>query len=406
MPFSPEHIRSDFPALHQEVNGKPLCYLDNGATTHKPQAVIDTLKHYYEFDNSNVHRGVHTLAARADRAYEDARHTVQTFLGAEHVEEIVFTKGTTEGVNLVAQSFLRPKLQPGDEILITEMEHHANIVPWQILAEQTGAKVVATPIDDSGVLDMNAFRDLINDRTKMIGVSWISNVLGTINPVEELVAIAKDAGVPILLDAAQAVAHTKINVAQLGCDFLAFSSHKLYAPTGTGALYVNKKHYASMQPYQGGGDMIARVSFEGTTFAEPPLRFEAGTPNIAGVIGMAAGIDYLSKLDIEAIAVHEDKLVIQAHALLEEIDGLRIIGTAPNKSCAVSFVVDDVHPHDMATILDHYGVAVRAGHHCAEPLMRRFNVPATTRASFAMYNQEHEVQQLVNAVKAAVEIFT
>jgi len=397
-------VRADFPALHQQVNGRPLVYLDNAATTQKPRAVLDAMLDFYTRDCANVHRGVHALSQRATDAYEAAREKVASFLNARP-REIVFTRGTTEAINLVAHSYGRSCLRQGDEILITELEHHSNIVPWQLLTEQTGARLRVAPINDRGEIQWDAFRRLLGPRTRLVAVAHVSNALGTVNPVEQICRLAHAHGARVLVDGAQAVPHLAVDVRALDCDFYAFSGHKLYGPTGIGVLYGKWELLAEMPPYQGGGDMIRSVSFERTLYNDPPYRFEAGTPHIAGAIGLAAAIEYVSRLGLEVIHRHEEQLLRAATRALEEIPGVRIIGTAAHKAAVVSFVLDGVHPHDVATVLDHEGVAVRAGHHCAQPLMERLGLPATTRASFALYNSLEEVDTLARAVRRARELF-
>jgi len=403
--FDVEKVRADFPALDQEVNGRPLVYLDNGATSQKPRAVIDAVARYYERDNANVHRGVHTLSERATRAYEGARDRIQQFLNAADRREIVYVRGTTEAVNLVAQSYARPRLAPDDEIVITTMEHHSNIVPWQILCRQTGAKLRVAPITDEGELEFEEYLKLLGPRTRMVAMVHLSNSLGTINPVRHVIEAAHEHGAPVLLDGAQAAPHMPIDVRELGVDFYAFSGHKAFGPTGIGALYAKASLLESMEPYQGGGDMISKVSFEETLYNDLPYRFEAGTPNIAGAVGLGAALDYLSAVGYEAIAAHEDDVVSYATAAIAALPGIRLIGTAPEKAGIVSFVVDGVHAHDVGTILDHEGVAIRTGHHCTMPLMTRFGVPATARASFAMYNTREDADRLVAAVEKVSEVF-
>jgi cysteine desulfurase/selenocysteine lyase len=396
-------VRADFPALHQQVNGRPLVYLDNAATTQKPQPVLDALLGFYSRDCANVHRGVHALSQRATDAYEGARETVARFLNARP-REIVFTRGTTEAINLVAYSY-GSRLLPGDEILITELEHHSNIVPWQMLAERTGARLRVAPIDDRGEIILEEFQRLLGPRTRIVAVAHVSNALGTVNPVEEICRLAHTYGARVLVDGAQAVPHLAVDVRALDCDFYAFSGHKIYGPTGIGVLFGRWELLEAMPPYQGGGDMIRSVTFEKTLYNDPPYRFEAGTPHIAGAIGLAAAIEYVTRLGLEEIRRHEQQLLEAATRALEEIPGVRIVGTAAHKAAVVSFVLDGVHPHDVATVLDHEGVAVRAGHHCAQPLMERFGLPATTRASFALYNTLEEVDALVRAVRRARELF-
>lgn len=401
-----EKVRRDFPALAQEINGKPLVYLDNAASAHKPRVVIDVLSEGYGGPYSNVHRGVHTLSQRATDRYEAARRTAQAFLGAARDDEIVFVRGATEGINLVAWSFVRPRLRSGDNIVVSEMEHHSNIVPWQLICREAGAELKVVPINDRGELDMEAYAGLLDDRTRMVAMGHVSNALGTINPVAEIIRLAKEEGAPVLLDGAQAAPHARIDVQTLGCDFYVISSHKLFGPTGIGALYGRFELLESMGPYQGGGEMITSVSFtEGTTFNVPPHRFEAGTPHIVGAQGMAAAMEYIMDLGYDAIAAYEHELLEYATAELEAVDGVRIVGQASEKASVISFTVDGIHPHDLGTILDHEGVAVRAGHHCAQPVMERFGVPATARASFAFYNTRAEVDALVDALGVAIEMF-
>lgn len=397
--------RGDFPALHQEVHGKPLVYLDNAATTQKPRAVIDAVRTFYERDCSNVHRGVHLLSQRATVAYEQARTTVRKHLGAADSREIVFTRGTTEGINLVAFSFVRPRLGEGDEVLISAMEHHSNIVPWQLLCEERGAHLKVIPIDDDGDIILEEYERLLSDRTKIVGIVHVSNALGTVNPVREMIATAHAHGVPVLVDGAQAVPHGTVDVRDLDCDFYVFSGHKTYGPTGIGVLYGKRKHLLEMAPYQGGGDMILSVSFERTTFNEPPHRFEAGTPNIEGAIGLAAALDYVNGIGLPAIAAHESRLLAEATAAVLEIPGIRLVGAAKNRASALSFVMKGVHPHDIGTILDSEGVAVRAGHHCAQPVMKRFGISATVRASFALYNTDSEIDALAAGLLKVREVF-
>jgi len=400
-----ERIRRDFPILHQEVHGKPLVYLDNAATSQKPSQVIAALDHYYSTDNANIHRGVHTLSERATAAYEGGRDKVKQFLNAADRREIVFVRGATEAINLVAQSYARPRLKPGDEILITEMEHHSNIVPWQMVCEQTGAVLKVVPIDDTGELLLDDFHRLLSVRTKLVAVVHVSNALGTINPVEEIIAAAHAQGVPVLLDGAQAVPHVAVDVQALDCEFYVFSGHKLYAPTGSGALYGKAALLETMPPYQGGGDMIRSVTFTKTEYNALPYKFEAGTPHIAGGIGLGAAIDYVSNIGLQAIAAWEDELLRYATARALEIPGVRLIGTARHKAGILSFVMDGVHPHDIGTILDHEGVAIRTGHHCAMPVMDHFAVPATARASLALYNTRDDIDRLLAAVIKVKEVF-
>jgi len=398
-------IRADFPILDSKVWCKPLVYLDNAATSQKPVAVLETVRRYYAEANSNVHRGVHYLAAQATRRYEEARERVRSYLNARESAEIVFVRGTTEAINLVAQSYARPRLQPGDEILLTHMEHHSNIVPWQLVREQTGAKIVVVPVNDAGELDLGEFERLLSERTRLVSVTHVSNALGTINPVQEICAAARARGVPVLLDGAQAMAHLPVDVQVLGCDFYAFSGHKAFAPMGIGALYGRRELLDAMPPYHGGGEMIRSVSFEKTSFNELPWKFEAGTPNVAGALGLAAALDYLDGLDPRAVAAHEQALLERAAARLPEIEGLTLVGTARDKVPVVSFVMEGAHPHDIGTILDQEGVAIRSGHHCAQPLMERFGFAATARASFAFYNTSDEVDALVAGLRRVRELF-
>ncbi|MFT0851061.1 cysteine desulfurase [Achromobacter sp. F4_2707] len=396
---------ADFPILARPVNGRRLVYLDNGATTQKPQAVIDAEARFYSESNANIHRGVHWLSQHSTDLYDQGRERVRGFLNAAQVEEIVFTRGTTEAINLVAASWGRPNLKAGDEILLSGMEHHANIVPWQMVAEQTGAIIKVVPVTDNGELDMEAFSRLLNQRTRFVGVCHVSNALGTINPVADIIRQAHEVGAVVLVDGAQAVAHQAVDVQALGCDFYVFSGHKLYGPTGIGALYGRKALLDAMPPWQGGGDMIHTVSFERSTFAETPQKFEAGTPNIAGVVALDAAIVYVQSIGLERIAAHEDRLLQYANEALAQIPGLRFIGQARERAGIVSFVMDDIHPHDLGTILDMEGVAIRAGHHCAMPLMTRFGLPGTARASFALYNSTDDVDALVAGLQKARRLF-
>jgi cysteine desulfurase / selenocysteine lyase len=402
--FDVERIRADFPILAQTVNGHPLVYLDNAASSQRPEAVIDAIAHYYRHDHANVHRGVHTLSQRATDAYEHARAQVREHINAASDAEIVFVRGTTEAINLVAQSHARPQLQAGDEILITWMEHHSNIVPWQLVCEQTGAVLKVAPINDAGELDVEAFSELLGARTRVVAFTHVSNALGTVNPVAELVARAHAVGATVVVDGAQAVPHMAVDVRALGCDFYAFSSHKMYGPTGIGVLYGRSALLEAMPPYQGGGEMIRTVSFRGTTYARPPARFEAGTPHIAGAVGLGAAIAYVRALGLGRIAAVEHDLLAYATERLRDIAGLRIVGTAREKAAVLSFTLDGIHPHDIGTVLDHHGVAVRTGHHCAMPIMERYGLPATTRASFAFYNTHAEVDRLVSALHAVREV--
>lgn len=398
-------VAANFPILARPVHGRRLAYLDNGATTQKPLAVIEAERRFYLESNANIHRGVHWLSQHATELYDGARATVQRFINAAHADEIVFTRGTTEAINLVAQSWGRAELRAGDEILVTTMEHHSNIVPWQLLCEQTGAVLKVVPVSEAGELDLAAFDVLLNHRTQLVAITHVSNALGSINPVAELTARAHAAGAVVLVDGAQAVAHQAVDVQAIGCDFYAFSGHKLYGPTGIGALYGRRSILNAMPPWQGGGDMIRTVSFERSTYAEPPQRFEAGTPNIAGAIGLAAAIDYVREVGIERIAAHEHALLEYATAAVDAIRGVRLVGTAQHKAGILSFLVDGIHPHDLGTILDAEGVAIRAGHHCAMPLMTRFGIPGTARASLAMYNTRADIDALVAAIDKAQDLF-
>ena len=400
-----ETLRQDFPVLHQTIHGKPLIYLDNAATTQKPQAVIDALTNFYSRDNANIHRGVHELSQRATNAYEDARVDVQRYLGATQSSEIIYTRGTTESINLVASSWGRANVGAGDEVIISTMEHHSNIVPWQSLCREQGAHLRIVPISDSGEFLFDEYEKLLSGRTRIVAVNHVSNALGSINPVREIIAAAHRRGAAVLIDGAQAVAHMKVDVQELGCEFYAFSSHKLFGPTGVGILYGKREVLEQMQPYQGGGDMIKSVTFEETIFNDLPYKFEAGTPNIAGAIGLGAAIRYVNQVGLDRIAAWEQELLDQATERISGIEGVRLVGTAREKASVLSFVIDGIHPHDVGTILDSEGVAVRAGHHCAQPVMDRFKVPATTRASFAFYNTSAEAAALEAAVRRAKEIF-
>lgn len=404
--YDVEKIRKDFPILLQKVHGKNLCYLDNAATTQKPQSVIDELSKYYETINSNVHRGVHLLSEMATQAYEESRLKVSDFINASSESEIIFTRGTTEGINLVAQSFGRVNLKEGDEAIISAMEHHSNIVPWQLICEEKKAKLKIIPIDDNGEIIYEEFEKLLSERTKIVSVVYVSNSLGTINPVKKIIKKAHSLGVPVLLDGAQAIQHLKVDVQELDCDFFAFSGHKIYGPTGIGVLYGKKNLFDSMPPYMGGGDMISKVTFEKTTYNQLPHKFEAGTPNIADTIGLGKALDYVNQIGIDKIATYEKELLDYATKSLSQVEGLKIIGQAKEKSSVISFVFDNVHPHDVGTFLDFEGIAVRTGHHCTQPVMDRFHVPATTRASFALYNTKEEVDVLVNGLKKVLEVFS
>ena len=400
-----ERVRADFPILREEVRGRPIAYLDNAASSQKPRAVLDAVNRMYETGYANIHRGVHVLSERATDHYERSRRRMAEFVGAGSADEVVFVRGTTEGLNLVASCLGRFVLGEGDEVLLTGMEHHSNIVPWQMVAEFTGARVVAAPVTDAGELDLDGFRAKLNDRTRIVSVVHVSNALGTVNPVEEIARLARERGAYLVLDGAQAAPHLKIEVRRLGCDFYVLSGHKMYGPSGIGVLWGRKDLLERIPPYQGGGEMIRTVSFERTTYAEPPAKFEAGTPNIAGPVGLAAAADYLDALGFPAVGSHEATVREYAEARLAEIPGLRLVGTAREKAGVVSFVMDGIHPHDLGTVLDQQGVAVRTGHHCAQPLMERFGVPATARASFGLYNTVAEVDRLVAGIEAAVEVF-
>ena len=403
--FDVERIRADFPILRRQIREHALSYLDNAATTQKPQAVLDAISRYYANGNANIHRGVYVLSEEATAAYDAARVTVQRFLNARSPREIVFTRNSTESINLVAQSFGRRQVGPGDEVLITHMEHHSNIVPWQLLCEQVDARLRVAPIDDHGVLQMDEFERLITPRTRMISVVHLSNSLGTINPVGDIVELARRHGVPVLIDASQSVYHMPVDVQALDCDFLCFTGHKTYGPTGIGVLYGRESLLDAMPPYQGGGDMIRSVTFEKTTYADLPNKFEAGTPNIAGVVGLGAALDYLTGVGFDAIAPHEADLLAYGTAALSEVKGLRLIGTAPDKASILAFVMKGAHPHDVGTIVDTEGVAIRTGHHCTQPIMDYFGVPATARASVAMYSTRSEIDALVRALERVREMF-
>ncbi|MDE2995176.1 MAG: cysteine desulfurase [Bacteroidota bacterium] len=393
-------VRADFPALAVEVSGQPLAYLDNAATAQKPQAVIDRLDQYYREENANVHRGVHALSQRATDAYEGARQQIADFIGASSAREIVITRGTTEAINLIAQSF-GGSWGPGDEVIVSEMEHHSNIVPWQLLAERTGIKLRVVPVTEDGELDLGEFHMLLSSRTKLVALVHVSNTLGTVNPVRRIIADAHGMGVPVMLDGAQSVPHAPVNVSDLDVDFYCFSSHKLFGPTGVGVLYGKAELLEAMTPWQGGGDMIEQVDFAGTTFNEIPHKFEAGTPHIAGVIGMAAAADYVDSLGWDWIKRQEQDLLDYSTGRLQAIDGLRVVGTAPKKAAVISFLLGEAHPYDVGTVLDRLGVAVRTGHHCTQPLMKRYGIPGTVRASFAFYNTREEVDRLVSSLERA-----
>ena len=399
--FDVEKVRADFPILNQKVEGKPLAYFDNAATTQKPKVVVDALSNYYQTLNSNVHRGVHHLSQKATDAFEASRETVRKHLNAAHAHEVIFTKGVTDGINLVAQS-VSGSFKPGDEIIISELEHHSNIVPWQMLRDRTGAELKVIPVNDRGELDMDAYRKLLTERTKMVAVNHISNALGTVNPVEEIIGEAHAAGAWVLIDGAQSIPHTNVDVRALDADFYVFSSHKVYGPTGVGILYGKERILEELPPYQGGGEMIAEVSFEKTTYAGLPHKFEAGTPNIAGNIVLAEALDYINNLGLDNIAAYEQELLNYAtEKLKSEFPDLKIYGEAEEKASVVSFLLGDLHPYDVGMILDKLGVAIRTGHHCAQPLMARFDIPGTVRASFAFYNTKSEIDQMVAALHKA-----
>jgi cysteine desulfurase/selenocysteine lyase len=403
--YDVEKIRADFPILQRKVHGKPLVYLDNAATSQKPRQVIDAIVRYYEGSNANIHRGVHFLSEIATEEYEAARRTAQQFINAAHAHEIIFVRGTTEGINLVAQTFGRANIQSGDEVLITAMEHHSNIVPWQILCDERGAKLRVAPINDRGELLLDEFAKLLGPRTKLVAVTHVSNALGTINPLREMIELAHARNIPVLVDGAQAVPHMKVDVQALDCDFYTFSGHKVYGPTGIGVLYGKSALLDAMPPYQGGGDMISSVTFAKTTYNKLPYKFEAGTPDIAGVIGLGAALTYVNDLGIANIGGHEHDLLVYATEKLSAIPGVSLMGTAKEKAGVVSFVIEGVHPHDIGTILDQEGIAIRTGHHCSQPIMERFGIPATARASFAAYNTREEVDALVRGIGKVREVF-
>jgi cysteine desulfurase/selenocysteine lyase len=398
-------LRRDFPVLAERVNGRPLVYLDNAATTQKPQSVLDTLAHYYAHDNANVHRGVHTLSQRATDDYEAARERIARFIGGVSTQEVIYTSGTTAGINLVAQSYARPLLREGDDVVISAMEHHSNIVPWQLVCLQTGAKLKVVPVNDAGELEMDEYERLLGPRTRIVAMTHVSNALGTITPIERIVRLAHDAGAVVLVDGAQAIAHVGVDVRALDADFYAFSGHKIFGPTGTGVLYGKATLLDRMPPYQGGGDMIRSVTFEKTEYNELPYKFEAGTPNIAGAIGLGTAIEYVERVGVGAIAAYEDELLAYATKRAAEVPGMRVIGTARQKAAILSFMLDGVHAHDVGTILDNEGVAIRAGHHCAMPVMERFGVSGTARASFALYNTLEEVDALFDGIARVQRLF-
>ena len=397
--------RHDFPVLRQRVHDKPLVYLDNAATTQKPQAVIDRLVRYYSEENANIHRGVHSLSVAATDAYDAARERVQGFVNAAHAGEIVFVRGATEAINLVAATYGRAHVSAGDEVVVSEMEHHSNIVPWQMLCEEKGARLRVIPITDTGELDLDAVVRLLGPRTRMVAVTHVSNALGTINPVEAIVQLAHERGIPVLIDGAQAAAHMAVDVQAIGCDFYAFSGHKVFGPTGIGVLYGRAALLRDMPPYQGGGDMIRSVTFERTLYADAPQKFEAGTPDIAGVVGLDAAVAYLTDIGLDRVTAYEHELLAYGTEALSSIDGLRLTGTARRKAAILAFVIDGIHPHDLGTILDRDGIAIRAGHHCCQPLMARLGVAATARASLAFYNTREDIDALVNSIRTAKAVF-
>ena len=405
MNLNPEQIRKDFPALHQQVNGRPLVYLDNAATTQKPAAVIQRLSQYYEKENSNIHRGAHFLSQQATEAYEKARQSAAAFMNAPGAHEVVFTRGTTESINLVASSFSRKFLRAGDEILVSAMEHHSNIVPWQMACGDRQARLKVIPVTDSGELDMNAFADLLSEKTRLVAVTHVSNALGTINPVKELIDLAHRNGIPVLIDGAQAAPHLPIDVQELGCDFYCFSAHKVYGPMGVGVLYGKEEWLERMPPYQGGGEMIREVRFEQTTYNDLPFKFEAGTPSVGDVLGMEAALDYVRGLGWEQNAAHEDRLVDYAMEQLSSLDNIRFIGMPAHRAGVISFLFKDIHPYDTGTILDKLGIAVRTGHHCAQPLMDRFGIPGTVRVSLAAYNTPGELDALTDGLRRIRTMF-
>jgi cysteine desulfurase/selenocysteine lyase len=405
MALDVERIRKDFPILHQEVHGRPLVYLDSAATSQKPQVVLDALAEYYARDNANVHRGVHRLSERATLAYEGARARIQRFLNAAHPREIIFVRGTTEGINLVAQTYGRRAVGPGDEVVITALEHHSNIVPWQMLCEEKGAGLRVVPIDDTGEVDVDAYERLLGERTRLVAVAHVSNALGTIVPVKRMIEAARRRGIPVLIDGAQAVPHLRVDVRALDCDFYTFSGHKTYGPTGIGVLYGKTELLEAMPPFQGGGDMIKSVSFEKTVYNDLPYKFEAGTPDIAGAIGLGAALEYLEGLGLDRVAAHEHALLVHGTERLSSLPGLRLVGTAREKASVLSFLVDGVHAHDVGSILDREGIAVRTGHHCAMPVMTRFGIAATARASLGLYNRVEDIDALVEGLAKVREIF-
>jgi cysteine desulfurase/selenocysteine lyase len=397
--------RNDFPALAQQVNGHPLAFLDSAASAQQPASVIEAVARYQREDHANVHRGVHTLSHRATELYEGARDKLRDFINAASRSEVILTSGTTESINLVAQSYCRPLLKAGDQVLISWLEHHSNIVPWQMVCEQTGAELIVAPINDHGDIELDVLLSMMTERVKLLGIGHVSNALGTVNPLTEIIAAAKKRDITVLVDGAQGVPHMQVDVQALGCDFYAFSGHKMYGPTGTGVLWGREELLQAMPPYKGGGDMILEVSFEHTVFNELPYKFEAGTPNIAGIIGLGAAVDYLQSAGLQNIAEHEKSLHSYMVSQLQSVDGLRLIGTAAKQASVQSFMLDDIHPHDLGTILDHQGVAVRTGHHCAMPVMQRFGLPGTARASLGLYNNRADIDQLIAALEKARQVF-
>lgn len=399
-----DQIRADFPVLHQQVNKAPLIYFDNAATTQKPKAVLDALSAYYEHDNANIHRGIHTLAERATTAYELTRKKLAAFLNAPSTDQIIFTSGTTAGINLVAQTFGRANVGKGDQIIVSNLEHHSNIVPWQMIAEEKGAEIKVIPVSDAGVLDIEAYKALLNPKVKLVAVNHVSNAIGTINPIVEIISLSHAVGAKVLIDGAQSVAHLSVDVQALDMDFFVFSAHKLFGPTGVGVLYGKRDLLEAMPPYQGGGEMIKEVSFAGTTYNELPYKFEAGTPNIADVIAFGAALDYVQAIPSEALAAQEEALLAYATEKLKAIPGLRIVGTAPEKIAVISFVIDGVHPQDIGVLLDKFGIAIRTGHHCAQPLMQRYELVGTCRASFAFYNTFEEIDRFVLCLEKTLQM--
>lgn len=404
-PWNVERVRADFPILQQKIRGKPLVYLDNAATSQKPRVVIDAIRNYYEHENANIHRAVHFLSERATEAYEGARRTAQSFLNARASNEVIFVRGATEGINLVMQSYGRSRVGPGDEVLITGMEHHSNIVPWQILCDEKGAKLRAAPINDAGELLLDEFAKLLGPRTKIVALTHVSNALGTVVPVKQIIELAHSRNIPVLVDGAQAVPHMNVDVQALDCDFYTFSGHKIYGPTGIGILYGKAALLDAMPPYQAGGDMISSVTIEKTIYNALPYKFEAGTPHIAGAIGLGAAIRYVESLGLDRIAAHEHALLDYATRAVSAIPDLRIVGTAKEKAGVLSFLLGDIHPHDIGTVLDQDGIAIRTGHHCSQPVMQRFDIPATARASFGLYNTREEVDALVRGLESVREVF-